>query len=138
MANEILAGGCQCGRVRYDLDSSHATFVVCHCGQCQKQSASAFGMAMVVKSDAVTLHSGNLQRWTRTADSGLAQHTFRCDTCGTRIWHGDKDVGDVLRVRAGALDGPVDLAKAIHIWADNRLPGVEIPKGAKQFGGNPS
>ncbi len=33
-----LAGGCQCGRVRYELRSAPDHVSVCHCRMCQKAS----------------------------------------------------------------------------------------------------
>ena len=39
-----LKGGCQCGAVRYALRGLPRTIYVCHCRECQKQSASAFGI----------------------------------------------------------------------------------------------
>ena len=138
MTQETLVGGCNCGQVRYEIKPTTPKLVVCHCTSCQKQSASAFGMAMIVPSADVELTAGELKKWTRTADSGNIQDTFFCGNCGTRIWHGDKDKEDMLKVRVGALDTPVDISQAIHIWTDSKLPGVFLPEGVKSFPQNPA
>ena len=52
--------------------------------------------------------------------------------CGSRLWH-EGPGWDVLSVKGGSLDEPVDLATAIHIWTSRKLPGVVIPEGAAQF-----
>ena len=137
MSDETLKGGCNCGQVRYEIKPTSTKLVVCHCTSCQKQSASAFGMAMIVPSDDVELTAGKLKKWTRTADSGNLQDVFFCENCGTRIWHGNKENEASLKVRVGALDTPVDISQAVHIWTASKLPGVVLPDGVKSFPQNP-
>jgi hypothetical protein len=62
-------GGCQCGRVRYELTAEPIRIVACHCTECQRQSGSAFGMSMLVSADSLTV-TGETKRFTRIADSG--------------------------------------------------------------------
>ena len=138
MSEEVLCGGCSCGEIRYEIAPTNSRLVVCHCTSCQKQSASAYGLTMIVPSAAVSLTSGTPKKWTRTTDSGNIQDTFLCGTCGTRIWHGNKHTDEMLKVRAGALDTPVDVSEAVHIWTNSKLPGIEVPEGAKSFPQNPS
>jgi len=45
----LQEGGCQCGHVRYRLNGPPLTLCACHCRDCQKQSASAFGMSLWVR-----------------------------------------------------------------------------------------
>ena len=47
-----LTGGCQCKGVRYQITAEPLTVYVCHCTECQCQSASAF----VVPSADLKLH----------------------------------------------------------------------------------
>ena len=62
------AGGCQCGFVRYELRSSPLELYVCHCAECRKQSASAFGISVIVSSAAFALTHGEPQRWSRPTE----------------------------------------------------------------------
>ena len=48
-------GGCQCGSVRYVVTMEPIRVLACHCKECQRQSASAFGMSMPVKKDSLTV-----------------------------------------------------------------------------------
>jgi hypothetical protein len=52
--------------------------------------------------------------------------------CGARLWHEAPD-SDYLSIKAGSLDEPVDMTKAIHIWTSRKLPGVVVPPGAQQY-----
>lgn len=137
MTQETLHGRCNCGDVQYDIKPSDTKLVVCHCTGCQQQSSSAFGLTMIAPSSAVDHTHGGLRKWTRTTDSGNIQDTFHCATCGSRIFHGNKDKEDSVKVRVGTLDTPVDLATAVHIWTDSKLPGVILPEGVKSFAKNP-
>jgi hypothetical protein len=56
-----------------------------------------------------------------------------CPKCGSRLWHQTAGEGETLSVKGGSLDNPVDLHGAVHIWTSRKLPGVIIPKGARQF-----
>ena len=132
-----LTGGCQCGAVRYETTGNPHETYVCHCRECQKQSASAFGISLMVHSADVRLLQGTLHRWSRPTDRGRTLACFFCAECGSRVWHGDKDKADEISIKGGSLDEPVSLTDAIHIWTARKLPGVVIPKGARQYAGEP-
>lgn len=137
MTKEKREGGCNCGSVRYEIASTEEKSIVCHCNSCQRQSGSAFGMVLLVASEAVTLLQGTLNKWVRTADSGNKVHSYFCDSCGSRIWHGDKDAEPMLKVRAGTLDKPIDYSTATHVWTSKKVPGIEIPQGTTSFPAQP-
>ena len=125
-----LTGGCQCGAVRYEIAGSPLATYVCHCRECRKQSASAFGISVTVRTSDLHLTQGTVKSWTRGTDSGRRLKCVFCPECGSRLWH-ERD--ENLSIKAGSLDEPVDVAQAIHIWTSRKLPGVIIPEGAKQF-----
>jgi hypothetical protein len=132
-----LVGGCQCGKVRYNVAGAPLKLYVCHCRECRKQSASAFGISVIVRSSDVRLVQGKLQRWSRSTDSGRTLDCFFCPDCGSRVWHGDKDQEVAISIKGGSLDEPIDLGAAIHIWTCRKLPGVIIPEHAKQHAMEP-
>jgi hypothetical protein len=132
-----LKGGCQCGQVRYELTNAPHEIYVCHCRECQKQSASAFGISVTARSADVRLLTGRLGHWTRSTDSGGSLTCFFCPDCGSRVWHGDREREDEISIKGGSLDEPVDLADATHIWTSRKLSGVIIPEGNRQYPGEP-
>jgi hypothetical protein len=134
----MRAGGCQCGAVRYRITGEPIALYVCHCRECQKQSASAFGLSLEVARTALRLTRGTPRRWTRGTDSGRRLACFFCPGCGSRLWHEAADgIAETLTIKAGSLDEPVDLSPAIHIWTARKLTGVLIPEHARQFPGEP-
>jgi hypothetical protein len=136
-----LTGGCQCGAVRYEVSAAPSTIYVCHCGECRKQSASAFGVSVFVPRAAFRIVSGSAKLWERAKKSGGTLACAFCAECGSRLWDdpsGAAATGRFLCLKGGALDAPVDLGAAVHIWTSRKLPGVVVPEGARQFAMDPA
>ena len=134
---EISTGGCQCGAVRYEFEGSPIEIYVCHCSECRAQSASAFGISVIVPNDKLHLTKGTLSRWTRPTDTGGTLDCFFCNVCGTRVWHGNPETEKRVSVKGGSLDVPPDLTGVPHIWVASKLAGVAIPEGAMTWPGEP-
>ena len=130
-------GGCQCGELRYEITGAPHQIYVCHCRECQKQSASAFGISVRVRSADMRLLKGKPCSWSRPKDSGRTLACFFCSNCGSRVWHGDRDQANEISIKGGSLDEPIDLTNAIHIWTVRTLPGVIIPGNARRFAREP-
>ena len=131
-----LIGGCQCGAVRYELSTEPLAVYVCHCRECQKQSASAFGISARIPKSAFRLKQGSVKTWTRLADSGRMVDCMFCIECGSRVWHAAPG-SEMIHVKGGSLDRPIDLTSAVHLWTSRKLPGVVIPEGAVRFAEEP-
>jgi hypothetical protein len=109
---------------------------VCHCLECRRQSASAFGISAIVRSADFRISRGSLKCWSRPTDSGNTLECHFCPDCGSRLSH--RSAGSAtVSVKGGSLDVPPDLVGAIHIWTARKLAGVVIPPGAAQFPGEP-
>jgi hypothetical protein len=132
----VLTGGCQCGAVRYEIDAKPLDVYICHCRECRKQSASAFGISVIVPAKAFVLKQGRVKTWSRPTDSGGVLDCTFCEVCGSRIAHTDGRE-ETISVKGGSLDEPPDLTSASHIWTQRKLPGVVIPDGTVQWPGEP-
>jgi hypothetical protein len=132
-----LLGGCQCGALRYEISGPPVALYVCHCRECQKQSASAFGISLIVRGSDFRVTRGEVRRWSRPTDTGGTLNCAFCPVCGSRVWHESAGPGATISVKGGSLDEPVDLRSAVHIWTSRNLPGVIVPETATQFQGEP-
>ena len=128
------AGGCQCGAIRYEFRGAPVKVYVCHCRECRKQTASAFGISAIVRCEDFRHTQGAPKSWVRIADSGRRLRLMFCPGCGSRVWH-DREgiVWPTVSIEGGSLDLPLDLGAAVHVWTSRKLPGVVIPEGAVQF-----
>ena len=129
----MRTGRCQCGEVQYESADEPLALYVCHCSECRRQSASAFGMSLEVPRAGFRVTRGAPKFWTRAADSGGRVKCAFCPNCGSRLWHESEGASETLTIKAGSLDEPVDVSAAIHIWTSRKLPGVAVPDGARQF-----
>lgn len=131
-----LTGGCQCKAVRYEITGAPLSVYVCHCRECRAQSASAFGISVIVRAADFHIRQGTIGTWTRATDSGRRLECRFCTGCGTRLCHSTEGEG-LVSVKGGSLDDPPDLTSAMHIWVTRKLPGVVIPPGAVMFDEEP-
>jgi hypothetical protein len=123
--------------VRYEISDAPLDLYVCHCLECRKQSASAFGISLTVRRAGLRVIQGQTKSWTRPTDSGGRRKCIFCTECGSRLWHEAEPPTEMLALKGGSLDRPLDLRDAIHLWTTRKLPGVIIPEGVVQFPGEP-
>lgn len=124
----MKTGRCQCGTIQFEVSGEARQVYACHCRDCQKQSASAFGISVIHAPEDLNIISGRPKSWTRATDSGGSLACFFCETCGTRLWHAD---GDVVSIKGGALDEPPEVKT--HIWTQSKLPWLNLPADAETW-----
>lgn len=123
---EMHHGGCQCGAIRYRFSGPPLTLYLCHCTECQKQSASAFGMSLWVPRAKLEILSGEPKFWQRGADSGRTMVCAFCPDCGSRLYHAESPDSETVSLKAGSLDDKAGLKPAAHIWIKSAQPWVDL------------
>jgi hypothetical protein len=121
-----FTGGCQCGAVRYRITGWPLTLYCCHCSECQRQSASAFGMSMRVARVDVEIDLDAMAQWIRDEGKRTEAHGRFCPACGVRIMH-DRPDSEAVTVKAGTLDDRSWLRPVGHIWTASAQSWVAIP-----------
>lgn len=119
-------GGCQCGQIRYEIQAEPLTLYACHCTECQRQSASAFGMSMPVAREAFRLLNGTPQQWSRPATSGRTVVCFFCSECGTRLFHQPTRNNKITNIKPGTLDDTSWLRPVANLWTTSAQPWVSL------------
>lgn len=130
-----VAGGCQCGAVRYRLNAGPLSVYNCHCKDCQRFSGAGWSISMIVR-DADFEVEGPTVQYRRTADSGNVIVMNFCANCHGWMWNDPPSPG-IKVVRAGTLDD-IDWAVPVgNIWTDSKAAWagidphlVNFPKGA--------
>ena len=128
-----LSGGCQCGNIRFSVNSEPVDIYLCHCRECQKQSSSAFGISVLVKSSDLVLEQGEVKRWSRPAPKMGTMVCSFCPDCGVRLWHGDEQKDELISLKGGSLDLVPDLASVDHIWTCSQVKGLKIKTDGKVY-----
>lgn len=132
-----VTGGCQCGEVRYTLKAPPLTLYCCHCTECQRQSASAFGISMRVRFDDIEV-TGEMARHTRSkTESGSALVCEFCPRCGVRLFHRRDAYEADVSLKSGSLDDTSWLVPAGHIWTGSKQKWVVIEEDGLNYAGQP-
>jgi hypothetical protein len=111
-----LAGGCQCGAVRYRLMAEPTGANICHCRMCQKAGGGPFMAFGGVRLDQLM--------WTRGApkifaSSSIAERGF-CAECGTPLTY--RALGrDRISVTIGSLDNPSVVAPTSQLGVESKV-----------------
>lgn len=131
-------GGCQCGQIRYEIQAEPLTLYACHCTECQRQSASAFGMSMPVPRDAVIMLKGEPRQWSRSSASGREVICFFCGECGTRLFHQPTRNPHITNVKPGTLDDTSWLRPVGNLWTDSAQPWITCSEEMLNYPGQPT
>ena len=134
---KTFEGQCQCGAIVYRVTGVAATLFTCHCTECQRQSSSAFGMALWIRDPMVELSSGQLKEWIRSMPSGRKMSCQFCPDCGTRLFHTTVGQSQLLSIKPGTLRDTRKLVPVGHIWVDSKQRWFELNDGHLQYRGNP-
>jgi hypothetical protein len=126
-----LTGGCQCGKIRYQITEQPSLVYACHCTDCQHITSSAFSLGVALPEAAFRLTSGEPRALQRVPDSGRLNTRFICPDCA--CWVYSQPRGGVVRVRAGSLDDTSWLRPTRHIWTRSKQPWVALPADAPHF-----
>ncbi len=132
-----LAGGCQCGACRYEIGAVPLAVYVCHCLDCQRQSASGFGMSMPVPRTGFRETRGAPRHWRRTAASGRTVACAYCGDCGTRLFHAPERNDAIVNVKPGTLDDTSWLRPVAHLWTARAQPWIVIPSDVLRYPSQP-
>lgn len=97
----VMAGGCQCGAVRYALYTV-PTGTICHCRMCQKAVGGPFAALAALPRADLAWTAGIP---THFQSSSVADRGF-CVACGTPLTYESKVDPDRINVTICSLDDP--------------------------------
>ena len=124
-------GSCLCGSVRYEIDGELGEFGYCHCRSCRKASGSAHAANAPVERARFRMLSGG--ETLREFESSPGKLRAFCSACGSPIYAYLTATADVLRIRLGSLDTPLDGEPRAHTWVSDKAPWDRIADGVPQF-----
>jgi hypothetical protein len=111
-------GSCLCGEVAFTVKGPLEAIQICHCGQCRKAQGSAFASNIPVQRDRFELLSG--ESLLSAYESSPGKERVFCSRCGSPLFSRRKDLPDVIRLRAGTLDEPVETRPIAHFHVSSK------------------
>lgn len=125
-----LDGGCDCGLVRYRMETRPLFVHCCHCRWCQRESGASFALNAMIEAERVAHLAAEPEMIDTPSNSGKGQQIARCPTCRVAVWSNYAGAGPVIRfVRVGTLDEPDRLPPDIHIFTASKQPWLILPPG---------
>lgn len=129
-------GGCDCGAVRYRIESAPHFVHCCDCRWCQRESGASFALNALIESDRLTELCEKPDLIETPTESGRGQVIARCPTCRVAVWSNYSGLGPLIKfVRVGTLDNPDLLPPDIHIFTASKQPWIELPAGVPAVAG---
>jgi len=128
-------GGCNCGAVRYRLESEPLFVHCCHCRWCQRESGSAFALNALIETDRCSVLGGEVATREIPTQSGQGQRVSSCAACGTLLWshYAYAGIGDAVRfIRVASLDDPNALPPDIHIFTQSKQAWLSLDSATPQ------
>lgn len=125
-----LEGGCDCGHIRYRMETAPLIVHCCHCRWCQRETGTAFALNAMIEAEHVVHSQAQPDLIETPSLSGRGQKIARCPNCRIALWSNYGGAGPILRfVRIGTLDTPDVLQPHIHIFTSSKHPWVQLPQG---------
>jgi hypothetical protein len=125
-------GGCQCGACSFVIQAERLVVYACHCRECGRQSASAFGLSAPVPA-ADFQAKGPTRTWARPTDSGTTTDCVFCAECGSRLYHVSRRDPSWVTVKGGAIEGAGEIEPAGHLWVSRKAAWIRIPEDTPSF-----
>ena len=115
-------GGCRCGETRIRITKLPFLTNACHCSGCQKMSASAFSLTIIVPSDGFEVTAGSPVFGGATQD----QHHF-CPSCKSWMFTRIKGMDWFVNVRPSMLDEHGWFVPFAETFTSEKLPWATTP-----------
>ena len=110
----VKTGGCQCGRVRYSVETDKAQAYLCHCRMCQRATGGFAAAFVQVPADALSWESE--PDWYES--SPIARRPF-CANCGTPLGFHFADGAGQPDITVGSFDDPSGFVPEAHAGSES-------------------
>jgi hypothetical protein len=133
-APSSLTGRCLCGGVTYSVDATPVWQGVCHCANCQRQTASAFSTIVGVPRGALTVEGDTLASF-ETVSEGYESTTERrfCSRCGSPLFSTIAAMPELAWLKAGTIDDLSWFEPTAEIWTRSAQPWSPHFEGATLY-----
>jgi GNAT superfamily N-acetyltransferase len=134
-APAVVAGGCFCGAVRYEIRGPLREASHCHCASCRRTAGAPVVTWATYPRKALRFTRGSAKE---LHSSPPVTRTF-CAACGTPLTYFTRDEPEWIDVTVGSMDDPGAVPPADHIWTASQLGWLiiddDLPRWPRGHGG---
>lgn len=131
----MLKGSCLCNAIQYEIEGELGPTMMCHCSKCRKANGSAYAINAAVKTDQFHFIKG--QELVSEFESSPGVFRSFCKQCGSPLLSRRPSQPDIVRLRIGTLDTPVDVKPLAHIFVGSKASWDEIHDNIPQYDERP-
>jgi hypothetical protein len=118
----MIAGGCHCGALRYEVRGEPITAALCHCEDCRRHAGAPVVAWAMYREDEVKIVKGLPKIY---ASSEHGRRHF-CADCGTNILYINAEtLRGLLDIQVATLDNPADVIPQKHVQVAERIGWME-------------
>ncbi len=117
-----VEGACMCGECRARVSAPPLITMACHCTGCQKLSASAFSLTVMIPIDAFAVIAGSPQIGALHGDTPY----YYCPRCLNWLYTAPRSA-PVVNVRPALFDVPAWSTPFIESFTSEKLPWASTP-----------
>ena len=127
----MVTGQCLCGDIKFEYDGPLAPIAICPCSQCRRAHGSAFSTSAPVQKVRFRFVSG--EELVTEYESRPGKYRAFCPRCGSQLYSRVDAIPGILRLRVGALDGPLGKKAAQHVFVGSKSDWFEITDDLPQY-----
>lgn len=124
-------GSCLCGGVRYQLSAELGPIEICYCQMCRKASGGPLASNAQLASSALHLSAG--AELLAAYGSSPGERRFFCQRCGSPIYSQRTARPDVVRIRVGGINEPLNVRPAASYYTASKCNWWEIHDSLPRF-----
>jgi len=117
-------GTCHCGEIAIEAEIDPCEVGICHCGDCQRLTGTAFRVSATATAETFRILRGSPREYVKIADSGARRLQGFCGDCGSPLFATDADDPSVYGIRVGILTQRRELVPSGQVWRCSALPWV--------------
>ena len=133
MVENVVAGACLCGAVRFEVSGPLDRVAHCHCTICQRAHGAAFVTWAALPSECVRVTVGDAEL-VHYRSSEIGTRSF-CRTCGSSMFCTLDTHPGTIDVALASLAPGHGAAPKLHVFWDDRAGWIEVGDGLPRLGG---
>lgn len=127
----MLHGSCLCGLVQYEYSGELGPIAMCHCSQCRRAQGSAYATNSPIQASQFRFVTG--RELVKEFESMPGKKRAFCGECGSPLYSRLDSKPEVLRLRIGTLQTPIDARPSHHIHASSAAEWFEFTDGLPRY-----
>jgi hypothetical protein len=131
----MYKGSCLCGAIHYEIRSELGTLYFCHCQRCRKANGSAFASNTQIPAESFFITQG--EKFFKAFSTPAGVHRYFCAECGSPLISKRDSLPDIVRLRIGTLDTPINAIHKEHIYIDSKAEWDQILDDYPRHAGAP-